>query len=49
MEMLSSKNEPLIQLADIIAGLIKNKAKNKFDFIRYVIDRAVKIEYFPPF
>lgn len=49
MEMLSSKNEPLIQLADIIAGLIKNKAKNKFDFIQYVIDRAVKIEYFPPF
>ncbi|WP_061271356.1 DUF3800 domain-containing protein [Leptospira interrogans] len=48
MEMLSSINESLIQLADIIAGLIKNKVKNKFDFTRYVIDRAIKIEYFPP-
>ncbi len=48
MEMLSSKTEPFIQLADIISGVVKNKAKGKFDFIREVVDRSIKIEYFPP-
>ena len=45
--MLSSDRSRLIQLADLLAGIVKNQAKGKFDLQHLVDDKVIRVQYWP--
>ena len=47
MEMVSSAIQTGIQLADLIGGVLKNKAKAKFDLMSLIEDKMINVYYFP--
>lgn len=46
--MLKSDKEPLIQLADLIAGVIKNAAKGSFDLLHLIDEKMIGLTIWPP-
>jgi hypothetical protein len=45
--MLKSEQSRLIQLADLLAGVVKNQVKGKFDLQHLVDDKVLKVQYWP--
>lgn len=48
IDMLDSKGELLLQLADLIAGVVKNREKGKFDLTPMIEEKCLALEQFPP-
>lgn len=47
MEMFKSDNNPFLQLADLLAGVIKNDLKNPRKLLPFVSDKLLSVQYFP--
>jgi hypothetical protein len=47
IRMLKSESSRLLQLADLVAGVIKNQAKKKFDLQHLIDDKAIRVQYWP--
>jgi hypothetical protein len=45
--MLKSESSRLLQLADLVAGVIRNQAKKKFDLQHLIDDKAIRVQYWP--
>jgi hypothetical protein len=47
MEMFSSDSNPFLQLADLLAGVVKNDLKRPKKLMHFVSDKLVSQQYFP--
>lgn len=47
IEMFDSKDHPYIQLADLIAGVLKLKMKKKVDLFNLIEEKCIDVIYFP--
>ena len=47
LEMLESKFEPFIQLADLCGGIVKNELKDGWHLLHIVEEKALEIRHFP--
>ena len=45
--MFDSKDHPYIQLADLIAGVLKLKMKKKVDLFNLIEEKCIDVIYFP--
>lgn len=46
-DMFNSQNEPFIQLADLISGVIKYKLKKKSNLMSYIDEKQIGLKVFP--